>query len=129
MALREIFTRTSTFVDRPREAVLEHNEELYKCGRKTGYTSGKYNGLDTCRLSRKIVDGEEIEVVTIEHTITGDPFADIGDSGAFVFDDTCSVVGLVFGGVRQSSTTFFTHFIDLFEDIKASTGAKAVRIK
>ncbi|KAK1142576.1 hypothetical protein N8T08_007552 [Aspergillus melleus] len=121
--------RNSTLINRPRNDTLLHDEELYKCGRKTGYTSGKYNGLDTCRLSRRIVDGKEVEVITIEHTITGNPFSDIGDSGALVFDRIGGVVGLIFRGHRQSPIIFFTHFIDLFEDIKASTGAKDVRIK
>lgn len=129
MAMRSLFTENSTLINRPREGTLLHNEEFYKCGRKTGYTSGKYNALDTCRLFRKIVDGKEVDVITIEHTITGNPFSDRGDSGSLVFDRIGGVVGLIFGGHRQSPITFFTHFVDLFEDIKASTGAKDVRIK
>lgn len=39
------------------------------------------------------------------------------------------MVGLLFGGNADSSIAYFTHVIDLFNDIKRQTGAIDVKVR
>ena len=43
-------------------------------------------------------------------------------------DDDANMVGLLFGGNEDCSIAYFTHVIDLFDDIKRQTGAIGVRV-
>ena len=43
-------------------------------------------------------------------------------------DDDANMVGLLFGGNEDCSIAYFTHVIDLFDDIKRQTGAIDVRV-
>lgn len=74
--------------------------------------------------------------MTEEHSIsidrgrfaTGYRFSEQGDSGAFIFDNRRQVIGLLFAGCDEKNATYFTHILDVFDDIKAVTGAVDVRI-
>jgi hypothetical protein len=104
---------------------------LFKTGRATLRTTGCYGGLMECRIAREVVNGEEREKVTMEHTVIGrqgEPFSRPGDSGALVYTRAAEVVGLHFGGREKEPISYFTHVVDLFEDIKHVTNAIEVRI-
>lgn len=67
----------------------------------------------------------------MEHVVTGSlrrSFSEEGDSGALVVTRSGEVVGLLFGGSQGKNVSYFTHVNDLVEDIKAVTGAVAVRM-
>lgn len=105
----------------------DRNEILYKNGRMTGYTSGRWNGVATCNITTRIVDGKEITVKTKEHTICaedGKRFSEEGDSGSLVFNMLGQVIGLLFGGTQQYPISYFSHIDDVYRDITAVTGAK-----
>lgn len=104
---------------------------LYKVGRTSGYTEGEYGGLEVARIATKSVNGEETLQPTWEHYVllrADYAFAANGDSGSLVFNDNMEVVGLFFGKNERQDLYYFTHVDVLFEDIKRSTGASAVRI-
>lgn len=67
----------------------------------------------------------------MEHSVTGvkgKNFSEGGNSGAFVVNDGCEVVGILFGWTEVKNVAYFTHIVDLVEDIKAVTGATTVRV-
>lgn len=69
--------------------------------------------------------------MTLEHSVSCPPtstFCVSGDSGSFIFDDQGGVVGLLYGGSDRNDTAYFTHILDIIEDVKAITGAADVRI-
>lgn len=109
---------------------LEARQMLYKCGRLTGYTSGRYSGVKTVHLRHELVNGEMIPTCTWEHTITNafQAFSGPGDSGSLVFDVLQGCVGLVYGGNERSNISYFTHVTDLFDHIMHVTGATGVRM-
>lgn len=51
------------------------------------------------------------------------PFSLEGDSGAFVFDRTLNLVGMLFSRDPSKLTSYMTAFHDLFAGIKERTGA------
>lgn len=51
-----------------------------------------------------------------------------GDAGVFVFVAGLQVVGMVVTSMELEPITFITHADDLFADIKATTGASAIRV-
>ena len=57
-----------------------------------------------------------------------EPFSLPGDSGTLIFNHSCRVLGMVIGVAEMGGLTFITHIDDLFEDIKATTGAAMVRV-
>ncbi|KAL4912364.1 hypothetical protein BDW62DRAFT_24456 [Aspergillus aurantiobrunneus] len=109
---------------------LAAGQVLYKMGRATGFTVGKYGGLKSAAVARRIVGGEEREVATWEHCFTspGKYIINKGDSGSFVFTTTGYVVGMLFGGANSGDIGYFTCTRDLLDDIRLITGAKQVRI-
>lgn len=79
----------------------------------------------------RIVNGEKTRRITYEHTVTGcqkQPFSMPGDAGAFVFFAGLQVVGMVVTSMELEPITFITHVDDIFTDIKATTGASAIRV-
>ncbi|KAI9374600.1 hypothetical protein BJX61DRAFT_532242 [Aspergillus egyptiacus] len=96
---------------------------LYKWGRKTGATKGRYNGLRTAYISEEIVAGKVIKKPTLEHTVVSisrhDVFELEGDSGAFVYSNRGHVVGMCFGGFKDGYA----------DDITRVTGVKDIRLK
>lgn len=111
-------------------AYIPSRGRLYKAGRSTHFTSGDHAGLQSVLLHHEIVQGKEVCVETYEHCVTNKDkwFSRPGDSGAFVFDKHGCVVGLLFAGAEGKCTSYFTHILDVFEDIKKVTGATSVRI-
>ena len=107
-------------------------DRLHKCGRATGYTQGEYSSVRHALISKHMVNDQETQRITFEHTVTSppkDPFSLPGDSGALVFNFPCRVVGMVIGGAEMGGFTFITHIDDLFRDIKDTTGASEVRLQ
>ncbi|KAJ9208251.1 hypothetical protein DTO021D3_1049 [Paecilomyces variotii] len=110
---------------------IPHGAPLFKAGRTTGYSVGEYNGLHSAVIARKFVNGKWETHKTLEHSVCGrhgDWFSQEGDSGALIFDNRGDVVGMLFGGNMLRSISYFTHIVDLFNDIKKMTGATKVRI-
>ncbi|KAK2757959.1 hypothetical protein FQN54_004365 [Arachnomyces sp. PD_36] len=127
------YTFTDDRLQSPPEKALHADEILYKLGRTTGFTAGRYDGLRSIQLHtyQKDSSGNKIMEETYEHTIVGEPgklFSDRGDSGAIIFDITCGSIGLLFGGNADTKASYFTPFPQLFEDVKRITGAKKIRI-
>ncbi|EEP81066.1 predicted protein [Uncinocarpus reesii 1704] len=106
-------------------------DDLYKVGRSTRFTAGRYNGIKSAHVATKINEhGEQETKVTMEHAIVGisGRFSNPGDSGSFVFTRYGEVIGMIFGGHTQGPISYMTHISDLFDDIKAITGCIGVRI-
>ncbi|OJJ30326.1 hypothetical protein ASPWEDRAFT_32515 [Aspergillus wentii DTO 134E9] len=69
--------------------------------------------------------------VTFEHAVTSatkGTFAELGDSGSFVFTEGGRVVGLFMGGggVERKDVFYFSYIEDVFDDIRAVTGAQEI---
>lgn len=111
---------------------MANTDELYKCGRATGYTSGIYGGLKEARFAKTVVHGKVVEQPTREHVLMGhghgEPFSRPGDSGALVFTIDGVVVGMIIAGHKFLDITYVTPIDDLIEDIKSATGATNARI-
>ncbi|EER42729.1 conserved hypothetical protein [Histoplasma capsulatum H143] len=110
-----------------------HGSALYKIGRRTNFTSGRYQGLHSVHLESWKTDknGKKTVVVTEEEAVTrknGLQFCAQGDSGSFIFDVEMKFVGLLFAGNMETGVGYFTPAAILFEDIKAMTGALEVRL-
>ena len=58
--------------------------------------------------------------------VKGAGFGTAGDSGAVVFDKNGNMVGLLFAGNDRTRISYFTPVEELFNDIKAITGAVGV---
>ena len=105
---------------------------LHKVGRSSGYSKGEYSKLKQVRIARvRDSDGTVRTAITTEHSVSCSPtstFCVSGDSGSFIFDDDGGVVGLLYGGSERNDVAYFTHILDVFEDVKAITGAADVRI-
>ncbi|KAK2867961.1 hypothetical protein FQN49_003295 [Arthroderma sp. PD_2] len=113
-------------------ADLGSNMTVCKAGRSTGFTEGRLGALQYTDLQiwfkgkdewRK-VKGLLREIFPVAPRV----FADAGDSGSFVMDRHGAFVGLYVGGATSTGTGLFLEAKDLFNDIKAITGAKDVRI-
>lgn len=109
---------------------LTNTNQLYKCGRATGYTAGNYGVLKEARVANTIFQGRVVEQRTREHVVVGcgESFSRPGDSGALVFTRTGVVMGMVIGGHMFENISYMTTIDDLIEDIKSTTGAADVRI-
>ena len=109
-------------------------QNLFKIGRSTKATWGKYNLIQTISLSGwRNGPGEDRKIHYEDHSVVpwpafGQAFAKPGDSGAFVFDEFGGVVGLLLGGDRGTETVRFTALEDVFDDIRHITGATDVRL-
>ncbi|PGH30393.1 hypothetical protein GX50_06829 [[Emmonsia] crescens] len=120
-------------MSQPLKNKIPHDSSLYKIGRRTNFTAGRYQALRSVHLqSWKIDDkGKKIVVVTEEETVApkkGLRFSAEGDSGSFIFDEETKFVGLLFAGNMDTGVSYFTPSTILFEDIKAMTGALDVRV-
>ena len=133
----ETQSRSTTFEDdrlqSPPGRVLNTHERLYKIGRTTGLSEGKYYGLFSVLLLAQPKDpaGNTIYEETYEHAIVGDSgklFSESGDSGAFIFNVSCSLFGMLFAGNSGTQATYFMPYQSLFEAIKRITGVKDVRV-
>lgn len=111
---------------------VRHDDELRIHGRSSGLSRGKYNKLWTSHINIKVVEGKNISIETLEHSIVhsqaGQSFSREGDSGAFVHTFSERFVGLLFGGSPSLNISYFTHVKDLFADIRDLTGAEEVRL-
>ncbi|KAJ5416202.1 hypothetical protein N7465_004897 [Penicillium sp. CMV-2018d] len=109
------------------------NVRLCLWGQKSGYSEGDYYSLQDAKVKHQIIEGQEVSIATIEHTVIGSGtqfpfFAKPGDSGSLVFTkDSHVVVGMLFAGNKRTSN--FTHIDDLIADIKDVTGATQVRLR
>lgn len=117
----------------PRGTNVDSSWILLKTGRQTGQTIGKYNGLAEARIARTYVDGKLVVKITLEHAVVSndrkDTFGLSGDSGAFVYSITGTVVGMCFGGPDHGRVGYFTHIHDILDDIERVTGIKDIRLK
>jgi hypothetical protein len=107
--------------------------QVFKCGRSSGFTQGKMNGLKTVQLARaKNPQGAgSIVTDTYEHQAAGvhsKAFSINGDSGSFVTNKQNEVIGMIISGDQRKNTTTITPMVDLFTDIKILTHAEDVRI-
>lgn len=102
---------------------------LFKVGRVTGLTEGMYANLKVCRVARRIMNGNEIEIPTWEHAITvpRGPFIESGDSGSLILTGQGDVQGIAFGGSEMNDIGYFTSARDLLEDIKHFTDLKDIK--
>ncbi|OJD09966.1 hypothetical protein AJ78_08830 [Emergomyces pasteurianus Ep9510] len=112
---------------------ISHDSSLYKIGRRTNFTIGRYQGLRSLHLEslRPSDQGQKVVAVTKEAAITpknGFQFSAEGDSGSFVFDELANFVGLLSAGNMETGVAYFTPATILFEDIKWITGARDVRL-
>ncbi|KAG5288483.1 14-3-3 protein epsilon [Histoplasma capsulatum G186AR] len=110
-----------------------HGSALYKIGRRTNFTSGRYQGLHSVHLESWKTDKTDKKAVAVmeEAAVTdknGLQFCAPGDSGSFIFDVETKFVGLLFAGNMETGVGYFTPAAILFEDIKAMTGALEVRL-
>ncbi|EZF45579.1 hypothetical protein H112_01314 [Trichophyton rubrum D6] len=102
---------------------------------RTGFTEGRLGALHVTDLQSwsKNPDGSWNKVRGSLHEIFpvaprgtfGDP---PGDSGDIMMDRNGSFVGLYVGGFLESGTGYFMEAKDLFEDIRAITGATDVKV-
>ncbi|PYH85864.1 hypothetical protein BO82DRAFT_389026 [Aspergillus uvarum CBS 121591] len=115
------FTTLATVASPP------HELRIFKLGHTAGWTEGQYNGL---LLARVAEDEAGNIVVTHEHSFishnsqTGKPVIGPGDSGALVCDHQGGVWGMALGGDEIGHTGYFTHILDLFEDIESVLGTE-----
>ena len=77
----------------------EYCDTLYKAGRSTQYTSGRYNGIKQTLVAKEIRNGQSVDRPTMEHA-----------------------------GSQAKNVSYFTHTVDPVEDIKSVTGAVAMRV-
>ncbi|EZG20498.1 hypothetical protein H107_01363 [Trichophyton rubrum CBS 202.88] len=108
---------------------------LKEIGSRTGFTEGRLGALHVTDLQSwsKNPDGSWNKVRGSLHEIFpvaprgtfGDP---PGDSGDIMMDRNGSFVGLYVGGFLESGTGYFMEAKDLFEDIRAITGATDVKV-
>ncbi|KAL4779658.1 hypothetical protein BJX76DRAFT_365088 [Aspergillus varians] len=102
----------------------ENDEEVYKIGRATGFTTGTYANLKVCHIAGQVDKTWEHAVVVPQ----GGSFLAEGDSGSLLFNFTGTVMGMFFGGSNTGDIGYFTSTQDLLEDIKRITGATEIRI-
>lgn len=104
---------------------------MYKIGRVSGFTRGRYGVLQSCFLTNETKDGHTASRQTWEHVVTqpSGAFLELGDSGSLLFDATGDVLGMLFGASYKGDISYFTATADLLQDIKSITGALEVRLK
>ncbi|RAK98803.1 uncharacterized protein BO80DRAFT_447165 [Aspergillus ibericus CBS 121593] len=111
---------------------LEPDMRLFKSGRSTQNTEGRYAGVMQARIHRETnTQGERVPVVTYEHEISalyGKIFAEPGDSGSWIYTQNGAVVGMLIGGSERMNTFDFIEIGDLMRDIQVVTGALEVRV-
>ncbi|OJJ45986.1 hypothetical protein ASPZODRAFT_142623 [Penicilliopsis zonata CBS 506.65] len=108
----------------------EHGMPLYKLGRSTGWTTGTYSGLQSAVIETITEKDIKKTITTWESSVcstNSQPFSDRGDSGSFIFNRNLAFVGLLFAG-KVNGEAYITLAADLFDDIKAKTGAIDIRI-
>ena len=106
---------------------------LFKSGRSTQFTEGKYSELRQVVIVKGLdPHGREAPFPTFQHSIASfknmTAFAYPGDYGSFVYTRIGEVVGLLVRGWERMNFTVFQPIFDVFEDIKRVTGATDVRI-
>ncbi|KAJ5835364.1 hypothetical protein N7447_001390 [Penicillium robsamsonii] len=107
---------------------------LYKSGRSTAMTASVYHGLESVELERlksKKGPGYILGITWVSKMATPEnsfPFAEHGDSGAWITRMDGKVFGILTGGDERQGTTYFSRINDVFDDIKDVTGAVEVRI-
>ncbi|KAJ5995501.1 hypothetical protein N7481_002478 [Penicillium waksmanii] len=106
---------------------------LFKTGRSTKKTSGRYHGLQKCMLHREPDEtapaGYRI-VPTFTHSVSildNQTFCEPGDSGSLIYKESEKVVGMFFAVSQRINTWNFQLISDIFDDIKIVSGASEVR--
>jgi hypothetical protein len=107
--------------------------QLFKVGRRTGFTEGRLNGPKAADVHSWFTDAdgqvEHVKGTVFDVIAEGCPtFGDPGDSGSFVVDGSGRLVGLYLGGDSHRGTGLFIGVEALFEDIKLVTGAERVSL-
>lgn len=98
---------------------LSIDQTVVKIGRATGVTVGIVNSVRTdVQLPGSPHQTREFVVIGMR----GRPFADEGDSGAFVILPDGALVGMVVGGDTKCNLTFVTPIQAIFNDIQTRTG-------
>ncbi|KAI9373417.1 hypothetical protein BJX61DRAFT_382548 [Aspergillus egyptiacus] len=108
------------------------DNKVWKIGRKTQVTSGRYNGLRECKVAKMITPDGFKTRVTWEHCVVGGsgrPFAEAGDSGALVMLPTGEVAGMISAGNGFEDKAYFTPVRDLFDHICKTLGIKHIRFR
>ena len=105
---------------------------VYKCGKTTGFIQGVLELLKQARIVRGS-HGQLQERIIHEHVVPdtsgiASPFSLPGDSGAFIFDESGDVIGLLIGGFERKYNSYFTPVENVFRDIMQMTGASEARI-
>lgn len=117
-------------VDDPADAKFSQYQRLYKFGRRTNFTIGRFSGLKVlelkCWKTGNIIVANECSVTSLPGS---EAFSKRGDSGSFIVDCVANFVGLLFAGNKATGVTYYTPANILFEDIKQTTGARAVRLQ
>ena len=52
-----------------RECLIREYGDVYKCGRATEYTRGEYSGVGHARISKHVVNNQEVQRTAFEHTV------------------------------------------------------------
>ena len=97
---------------------------------------GTLNPIDECTFEDTIYthpDGTPRRVISWDWCIVssaraGVPFADVGDSGAFIVDRVGSLVGMVIAIDYGAASARFTATKDLFNDILKVTKMDRIRL-
>ncbi|KAJ5165120.1 uncharacterized protein N7500_006950 [Penicillium coprophilum] len=107
---------------------------IYKSGRSTGITASVYHSLESVQLDRLKSDkgpGYTFSIIWTYKTATPEssfPFAEPGDSGAWITRMDGKVLGILTGADERQTTHYFCRISDVLDDIKDITGAVEVRI-
>lgn len=114
---------------------LKTGDTVWKMGAVTGPTAGTFNGLYThcgIREAKYVSEEGTMEYVIDARGIAPTPLGAQGDSGSVVYCEDAAAAGLLFRGMPDENAgvhmTIITPIEEVFEDIKALTGATAVRV-
>ena len=110
--------------DRVREICkLGEGQEVYKSGRSTGFTEGRWSYLQSeVRLPNNPDDTSEVVFIATRNL--GSIFAVHGDSGAWVLNEKGHLGGMIIGGNPQMDWTYVTPISVVFADIEVRLDCK-----
>jgi hypothetical protein len=120
---------------------LKPGDNVYKMGANTGISLGLFDGFKPdCKIHDErqtgldnLLSTEYMFIGRPDHNPDDDRFADVGDSGAVVFDEQGRALGMLFTGQSPQQCgrgmCLVTPIEEIFEDIKAlCKDVTAVRI-
>lgn len=117
-----VFTVDTANLKRINTSTAYSHLRFFKKGARTGLTDGVYNLIEPV-VKIEIPGGKTR--TTSEHCIIGrasapGPFSKNGDSGSWIMDEECRLVGLLWGG--SNSVAYFTPIGLVLADIEARIG-------